>query len=179
MESEKYNANAPSKWNSAALDGLILASVTVAATLLNLWISNQIVSFLCWLVKTAGSIWLLFNIMKRFAISRPEESVFGYGVMVCLFSSIVCAAAVFAFYEYLFPDSMAQAMEQVRQILSQQNIPPEAEDALDMVEDNASKLTCISNLLWGFLYGVLLSAILRHPASINVDVLKNDDDEEL
>lgn len=179
MEQEQLNGNMSAKWNYAALDGLILASVTVVTTLVNLWISNPIVSFLCWSVKTAGSIWLLLRFMRRFASERPGESVFGYGVMVCLFSSIVCAAFGFVYYEYLFPDKMAEAMDQARQLLSQQALPSEAEDALNRIEDNASKLACVSNLLWGFLYGVLLSAILRRPASLPVDIFKNEEDEEL
>ena len=68
---------APSKWSLAAKDGLILAAVTVVVSTLTFLTKNAFLSGLLWLVKLAGSIWLLSVILKRYGKDHPDESTFG------------------------------------------------------------------------------------------------------
>ena len=102
-----------SKWSLAARDGLILAAVTVVVSTLTFLTKNTFLSTLLWLVKLGGSIWLLSVIMKRYGKEHPDESTFSYGVIVCVFSAIVCAVWAFVEYQFLFPGAVAEAFEQM------------------------------------------------------------------
>ncbi len=161
------------------MDGLLLSLITIVTTAVNMLAGVTFVSFICWAAKTGFSIWALYFFMKRFASLGRGESVFGYGVMVCLFSSIVCAVFSYAAYRWLFPDTIVEALDAARGILQQQNSPDEAFDALNMIEDNAPQLACASALIWGSLIGIIFSAILCRPASSFNEISADDGEEEL
>ena len=109
---EQTASTSSSKWSLAARDGLILAAVTVVVSTLTFLTENAILSGLLWFVKLVGSIWVLRIIMRRYAIDHPDESVFSYGVIVCVLSALVCAVWAFVEYQFLFPDAVAKAFEQ-------------------------------------------------------------------
>ena len=161
---EQIASNDNSKWSLAARDGLILAAVTVVVSTLTFLTESTILSGLLWLVKLVGSIWLLRIIMKRYANDHPEESVFGYGVIVCLLSAIVCAVWAFVEYQFLFPDAVAKAFDQMFASFEEMGaaLPDNFTDMMLKMEDKYAQITCITTFFWCTLLGILFSAIISH-----------------
>ena len=175
---------APSKWSLAAKDGLILAAVTVVVSTLTFLTKNGFLSGLLWLVKLAGSIWLLSVIMKRYGKAHPDESTFGYGVIVCTLSALVCAVWSFVEYQFLFPNAVAEAFEQMFTQFDQMGamLPEGFTDVMLRMEDNYAQINCISGFFWCVLLGIIFSAILsRSGRNRNVftpeEMKENNDDE--
>ena len=180
---EQTASNGSSKWSLAARDGLILAAVTVVVSTLTFLTENTFLSTLLWLVKLVGSIWLLRVIMKRYAADHPDESAFGYGVLVCVLSALVCAVWAFVEYQFLFPDAVAKAFEQAYESFEQMGatMPDGVEDILLKMEDNYAQINCITTFFWCSLLGILFSAILSRtgkPKSVFTDEeMKQNNDE--
>lgn len=182
---ENTPATGSSKWSLAAKDGLILAAVTVVISTLTFLTKNTILSSLLWLIKLGGSIWLLSVIMKRYGKAHPEESTFSYGLIVCVLSALVCAVWAFIEYQFLFPNAVAEAFEQMYTQFEQMGsmFPDEFTDVLLKMEDNYAQINCISTFVWCTLLGLLFSAILALTTSGNRSVFtpeemkQNQDDE--
>ena len=182
---ENTPATGNSKWSLAAKDGLILAAVTVVISTLTFLTKNTILSSLLWLIKLGGSIWLLSVIMKRYGKAHPEESTFSYGLIVCVLSALVCAVWAFVEYQFLFPNAVAEAFEQMYTQFEQMGsmFPVEFTDVLLKMEDNYAQINCISTFVWCTLLGLLFSAILARTTSGNRSVFtpeemkQNQDDE--
>ena len=180
---EQTASNDSSKWSLAARDGLILAAVTVVVSTLTFLTENGILSGLLWLVKLVGSIWLLRIIMKRYATDHPEESVFGYGVIVCVLSAIVCAVWAFVEYQFLFPDAVAKAFDQTFASFEEIGaaLPDNFTDMMLKMEDNYAQISFITTFIWCSLLGVIFSAILSRSGNKNVftpeEMQENNDDE--
>ena len=166
-----------SKWSLAAKDGLILAAVTVVISTLTFLTKNSFLSTLLWLVKLGGSIWLLSVIMKRYGKAHPEESTFSYGLIVCVLSAVVCAVWAFVDYQFLFPDAVAEAFEQMYTQFEQMGsmLPDEFTDVMLKMEDNYAQINCISTFIWCTLLGLLFSAILARTTSGNRSVFSPEE----
>jgi len=181
----EYNTPSDSsKWSQAAKDGLILAAVTVVISTLTFLTENSFLSTLLWLVKLGGSIWLLTVIMRRYGKDHPDESTFGYGVIVCVLSALVCAVWSFVEYQFLFPGAVAEAFEQMETGLGQmgQALPDEFTDMMLRLEDNYAQINCISSFFWWSLLGVLFSAIISRTGQkksvfTDEEMRRNNDDE--
>ncbi|MBQ0024405.1 MAG: DUF4199 domain-containing protein [Bacteroidales bacterium] len=173
-----------SKWSAAAKDGLILAAVTVVCTLISAFLKTPWLGSILTLVKLVGSIWVLRVIMLNYGKARPSETTFGYGFLVCLFSSIVCAVWSFVLYEFITPGTYEEAMLQAQEMLSGygQEMTEEFDEAMALVGDNFSKISSITTFLWCTFLGLIFSAILSSGTSRNKDIFadsrgEEDDDE--
>lgn len=181
---ETIASSGNSKWSMAAKDGLILAAVTVVISTLTFLTHNGFLSTLLWLLKLGGSIWLLSVIIKRYAKGHPDESAFGYGVIVCVLSALVCAVWAFIEYQFLFPDAVAEAFDQTYSGLEQMGatLPEEFTDMILKMEDNYAQINCISTFFWCSLLGLVFSAIIARSGSrknvfTEEEMKQNNDDE--
>ena len=182
MENAATNPN--SKWSLAARDGLILAAVTVVVSTLTFLTKNGFLTSLLWLVKLVGSIWVLRVIMKRYGDTHPDEPTFGYGVIVCLFSAVVCAVWAFVEYQFLFPGAVADAFQQMYDVFEQMgsSMPDEFTDMMLRMEDNYAQINCITTFFWCTVLGLVFSAILsraerRKSVFTDEEMRQNNDDE--
>lgn len=152
----------PSKWTLAMRDGLLLSLVTIVCTTLSTLADFTLLNILSWIVKLVGSIWLLWYFMKRYGLSHPEEPrTTGYGILVCLFSSIVCAVFTYLAYRFFFPQMVEEISAQVTASLaSTPGLTAEMEDAVYKVMDNLPQIVCGVTLIWNFLLGLAFSAII-------------------
>lgn len=183
MEQTANPAN--SKWSQAAKDGLILAAVSVVIMTINLLTQSGFLNTLLWAIKLGGSIWLLSVIMKHYGATHPEEtSTFSYGVLVCVCSALVCAVWSFVLYQYLFPNAVAEAMEQAYETIEQMGtaVPDELTDMMLRFEDNYAQINCVTTFFWCTLLGLLFSAILsrsgaRKSVFTDEEMKQNNDDE--
>lgn len=164
------------------MDGIFLSLFTILPSLLTTYITNGAVSLIAWSVKTAGSLWLLFRFMKKWAAATGATSAFGYGFKVCLCSAVICASWTFVLYQFIAPDKVAEVMSTLETALgSQASINPEVEDILLLFEDNFAQFNGISILIGCILYGLIFSAIFsRSAAAANIfsNQEKNNQEEE-
>lgn len=180
MEENKYSSG--NKWKRAATDGLILASVTVVIILLGNFIKSQFLSTLFWIIKLTGSIYLLYRIMKQYG-KETKESTFGYGAIVCLFSSLVCAIFLFFEYTLIAPDAVTEMFDSMFTMMNQSgSMTDQVNDMLLKVEDNFAQYACIGNFFYYAIFGVILSAILNNSTSAPKDIFgttdtQNNEDE--
>lgn len=161
METPNNTAQS-AKWGLAMRDGLLLSLVTVVCTTLGSIANLSFLNILLWLVKLIGSIWLLWFFMKRYGDAHPEEPrTTGYGILVCLFSSIVCAVFAYLSYRFFFPGAIDEIMTQLPATLaSTPGITPEAEEAVYKLMDNLPQIMCVLSLIWDFVLGLAISAII-------------------
>ena len=166
-----------SKWSLAAKDGLILAAVTVVVSTLTFLTKNNFLSTLLWLVKLVGSIWVLRVLMHRYGQDHPGEPTFGYGVIVCVFSAIVCSIWAFAEYQFLFPGAVAEAFDQMYQTFEQMGsaMPEEFTDVMLKMEDHYAQISCFTTFFWCTLLGILFSAILSRVDSARKSVFTEEE----
>ena len=165
-----------SKWSLAMRDGLLLALVTVVCTTLSSLKVPGFLSILLWLVKLVGSIWLLWYFMRRYGQSHPEvPRTTGYGILVCLFSSIVCAVFTYLSLRFFFPGSVEEAFSTLPQVISSTpGITPEAEDFLYKLQDSFPQIMCGLTLIWNFVLGLLFSAIIGASTARRKDPFAED-----
>ena len=179
METPNNTAQS-AKWSLAMRDGLLLSLVTIACTTLGNLVHFSLLNILLWLVKLIGSIWLLWFFMKRYGDAHPEEPrTTGYGILVCLFSSIVCAVFAYLSYRVIFPGTMDEIMAQIPATLAATpGITQEAEEAVYKLMDNLPQIMCVFSLIWDFVLGLAFSAIIGASTAKRKDPFGNDAPQE-
>ena len=169
----------PNKWSLAMRDGLLLSLITLACTTLSGLSQIMILNVLLWIVKLVGSIWLLSFFMKRYGAAHPEETrTTGYGIMVCLFSSIICAVFTYLSYRFLFPvspETLEEVMAQIPGTLtSTPGMTQEAEDMVYWVFDHLPQMACVGLLIYNTVFGIIVSAIIGASSAKCKDPFGND-----
>lgn len=165
-----------SSWSRAAKDGLILAAVTVVITLISGWNKSGVLGAALWIVKFVGSILVLRTAMKAFGADNPSTPTLGYGLKVCLCSSLVCAVWAFVMYTFIFPDIASQAFEAVYEGYAQAgfSVTDQMTDMMTNLEDHYAQYTCVISFFWDLLLGLIISSILANSTK-NDDVFFEDD----
>ncbi|MBE6232586.1 MAG: DUF4199 domain-containing protein [Bacteroidales bacterium] len=157
-------------WNSAAACGLVLGLVSTAYMFATQLLSTShipafistILNFLLWGIKFGGCIWLMKFFMNKFAKEYSEadnRTVFRMGLLTALLSAIVYAAASFFNAAYISADMFTEQYSQ----MMQQMAPMMDSNSMTMMKkmvENMPNITFFSNLIYCFLYGTILSAIL-------------------
>ena len=158
---------APGKWSLAMRDGLLLSLVTLACTTLGNLQSTAFLGILLWIAKLVGSLWLLTFFMKRYGASHPEEQrTLGYGVIVCFFSSVVCAVFTYVSYRFLFPELIEAFFAGIFEMLATTpNVNAEMTEAFYRLQDIFPQAACFTTLLWDMLLGLVFSAIISAATS--------------
>ena len=152
--------NKQSAWSSAAKDGLLLGLVTIVFLLLTAVIKQSAVTSIIGILKIVACIWFLRYLLVKWQNAKQSITLFKYGVMVCLFSSVICSIFTFFEFAYLFPDLVTQAFDAIYESLSTIQLPSETQDMLVRVEDNYPQWACISAFISDFLIGIIFSAII-------------------
>ncbi len=155
-------------WNDAGKAGLALGAVSTAYMFAGLLIENagsvfmSLLFGLVWIAKFGGCIWLMMFFMKKFAAENPEadnKDTRRFGVITALLSAIVYSAASFANVAFISADLFAEQTE----LMMQQMAPmmdSNTLEAMNMYMENLPELTFISNLIYCFIFGAIISAIL-------------------
>ena len=153
------------KWSSAAKNGLILASITIGVFLISslLHSSSFIVDALLWIVKTAGSIWMLHRIMKEYSALKESISYgesFKYGFAVTLFSSLVISAYLFLSLTVIFPSEMEKVTEAMQMVMANGNYTTEEESAMERLMGRLPQYSVIVNIIYLSILGAIASAVI-------------------
>ena len=101
-------------WNSAAMDGLLLALVCIIMTLAKSAITlGSGLAIVLQIGQVVATIWMLLYFMKRYGASQeqyPYGGAFNYGFTVSLCSNIIILAYLLLHYNILFPDAVTDAV---------------------------------------------------------------------
>lgn len=158
------------QWSLAAKEGAILASISIGANIITLLAGKisepsvflslvmTIVTFAVLVAKIAGSYLLLKKQMTRFG-SETGLGMFGYGLKVTLFSSILCAAFTAINLLYLSADTVSQAMDSVMQMYSSM-LDSNSMEMLDRLEEYMPLYSTVSQFIWCYIVGIVFSRII-------------------
>jgi len=158
-------------WDAAGKAGLVLGLVSSAYVLVSALLTKMagstgmallstLLAFIFWAAKFAGCILLMKFFMKKFAAAHPgidNSGTFRFGMVTALLSALIFAAFDMAYMTWIAPDTMTQAMETIQESYGSM-LPAES---LEMMENmNFGVITFFTNLIYCFLFGTVLSAIL-------------------
>lgn len=162
-------SDSKSIWNEAYLPGLVIALVCAVYDLAGLALPLLPVPFLAvalnlllWAVKFIACIMILRSYMKRFAAADSEitnSRTFKYGVVVSLLSSLAYAAFYFAYVMYIAPDQFNQSFDMIFESYSK-ILDARTMEELTNFRANLPSMMFIAKLIYSFIFGLLLSAIL-------------------
>ena len=179
-------------WDSAGKAGLVLGLVSCTYVLLGqlllkahgsagLALLVTLLNFILWAGKVVGCIYLMKIFMKKYADAHPgisNSDTFRFGMVTALLSALIFAAFDMAYMTWIAPETINQALDTVRESYSSV-IPAESLEAME--EINFSQLSFFTNLIYCFIYGTILSAILsRNIPSRNpfAETAQNNDTPE-
>ncbi|MCK9304600.1 MAG: DUF4199 domain-containing protein [Bacteroidales bacterium] len=151
-------------WSLAAVNGLMLALVTIIITLVQTILEpGSAIKILLWALKLGLSLWLLYYFIKDH--SKEQELYtyrdgFIYGFKICLLSSVVCAAYIFLHYTLIFPDAAAESLEQAAAMLQSGN--PEALETIERIGGKLPQISTIVTLIYNTLFGLVASAVIAN-----------------
>ena len=156
-------------WNSAAVAGLVLGAVSSAYMFItqylsglgaSIWISGF--SLVLWGVKLLLCVWLMMHFMKSFAAryeNADNAAVFRFGMITALCSALIFSAVTLANVLIINPDLIHEQIDAALKIYGS-SLDSNSLNALDTVESIMPQVMFFSNLVYCFLYGTVLSAVL-------------------
>ncbi len=156
-------------WNKAAVAGLVLGAVSSAYMFItqylsglgpSVWIAGA--DLILWGIKLLLCVWLMMRFMKNFAAAYEgvdNSTTFRFGMLTALCSAFIFAAATLANVLLINPDLVSEQMEAAMKIYGS-SLDSNTLDALDKAEGIIPQVMFFSNLIYCFLYGTVLSAIL-------------------
>ena len=151
-------------WSLAAVNGLILAMVTIVITLVQTVLEpGTAIKVLLWAAKLGLSLWLLYYFIKDYAKEQETFTYrqgFNYGFKICLMSAIVCAVYIFLHFTLFFPDAVAASLEQAATILESSN--PQALESLDRISGKLPQISTVATLVYNTLFGLFATAIIAN-----------------
>lgn len=168
MEQNELKKN---MWNAAGVAGLALGTVSTAYLFAGQWIAGdlepavlwqQIVAMVLWAVKLAACIWLMKFFMTKFSSENEgtdNKTVFRMGMMTALLSAVMYSAIYLANMLYISADFY----EHTFQTMIQQMAPVMDSNSKALMEKligNMPQIMFFYNIIYCFLFGTVLSAIL-------------------
>lgn len=156
-------------WSKAGIAGAVIGTasgafifIRQAASGLGSPVAEASLSFLLWLIKFAGCIWLMKMFMKKLCKDYPgatNSGTFKFGMATALYSALIYSALYLADILFIAPDmfesQMAAAIQSYSSILDSNSMA-----MLEKMEGSYPQISFFSNLVYCFLYGTVLSAIL-------------------
>ena len=182
-------------WNDAARSGLVLGGVSAAYLVLNVLVGKiqggtaagiiaNVTGLVLWVVKFVLCIRLFKFFMQKFAARDSgitNSDTFRFGVATALLSALVYSAFYLAWVSFIQPDMLTMSMDMVRESYSGM-FTAEQFEALDELTPKLPALTFFSNLIYCWLFGLVLSAIFsRNIPSRNpfgTPESRDDDDDD-
>ena len=147
----EQNAIRRNLWNSAGKAGLLLGLLSSVYLFINQWTTSAgisgfpgvLLNIVLWCAKFGGCIMLMMYFMKKFVAENPEadnSKTFRFGMAAALLSALIYSAVSFANVAFISADFFAEQMDKMLAKMPQ--------------------ITFFSNLIYCFIYGTVLSAIL-------------------
>lgn len=184
--------NSKDIWDLATKAGLALGGISIAymaitqfcmpsSAKVGVSMLISVLSLALWAAKFAGCIYLMKFFMKKLVAEHPDainSDTFKLGVFTALLSALIYSAFYLLYTTVLAPDTFSEAMNMVQEAYANV-LPQESLDA--MSEVNLPQLSFFTNLIYCFIFGTILSAILsRNIPDQNpfADYKKQDTDQQ-
>ena len=162
--------NTKNMWNTAGIAGLALGGASTAYMFLSQWVTvsgmpgfvASILNFILWTAKFGGCIWLMMYFMKRFASENTDadnSDTFKFGTISALLSALIFSAASFANVAFISADMFAEQFDATLQQLAPM-MDSNSLASMDKIIESLPQITFFSNLIYCFIFGTVLSAIL-------------------
>ncbi|MDD4058625.1 MAG: DUF4199 domain-containing protein [Bacteroidales bacterium] len=153
------------KWSIAAQNAIILALVTILATLVQAVFPEMpgFMGIIIWVVKLTLSVYLVYYFIKEYSKNFETFSYkqgFNFGAILCLLSSVIGAAYLFLHMGFLFPEATMSQMELIAQSMEASN--PEGAEAISGVMEHLPKLAFVFSLIYYTIFGLIVSAIVAN-----------------
>ena len=153
--------------NSAAMDGLLLSTITITASLINslVEITGMLPATLLWMAKFGGCIYMLTHIMRRYSnrfTGISYRGVFKYGAVVCFFSSLVCSGYMLLSLTILFPEQLQVAIDQINTMIANGTFSTPDEKVLELMIDKLPKITFITSFIYYTIIGTVMSSVIAN-----------------
>ena len=161
------NLNIKTLWSKAGTAGAVLGAVSgififLRADSISAPMASMAVSFILWLVKFILCIWLMMFFMKKLCREYSQATnadTFKFGMLTALLSSLICSAIYLADVLFITPDLFSAQMDKMMQMYSSM-MDSNSMAMLEKMEDSYPQILFFSNLIYCFIYGTVLSAIL-------------------
>lgn len=160
-----------SMWNDAGKAGLVLGGISVAYMVLTaltgkVSADNAGMSFimaglnlLLWIGKFCACIFLFKHFLKKRSVSDPEadnRSIFRFGAVVALLSSLVYSACYLAYFKFFAPDMISQVADTLR---DNPMMDSNSLEAFDRMLPKMPVYMFFFNFFYCWGFGTVLSAI--------------------
>ena len=157
-------------WNTAGKAGLYLGLASTAYLFITQLMTqaempallNSILTFVLWAAKFAGCIWIMKFFMKKFASENDSvnnSGIFRLGMRMAILSAVVYSAFSFANVAFIstgyFDAQMDTMMQQMGSMMDSNT-----QSLIETYMENLPQITFISNLIYCFIFGTVLSFIL-------------------
>ena len=171
MNNMEQIAKKKQMWNSAGTAGLVLGTVSaaylfagqaIAGTLEPATAWQMIISTLLWIVKFGGCIWLMNFFMRKYATENnitDTKEIFRMGRATAFLSALLFSAIYLANMLYISADLYEQVYETAIQQMSA-TLDSNSLSALEKIIGNLPQISFFYNLIYCFIFGTVLSAIL-------------------
>ena len=157
-------------WNTAGKAGIFLGLAATAYLFITQIfgqagipaILNSILGFVLWAAKFTGCILIMKFFMKKFVsdnASVTNSDSFRLGVIMALLSALVYSAFAFANVAFISPELFEEQMNAVMQQMAPM-MDSNTQSVMETYMENLPQITFFSNLIYCFVYGMILSFIL-------------------
>lgn len=176
-------------WSAAAAPALLMGGISIAYIALGYFtgklqpgLLTSALSIILWIAKLAACIIVFKLLLQKFSDSDPDADnsrVFKFGMVIALLSSLVYSAAYLCYMLYIVPDMVTEAFSRITDAYSSM-LDSNSLAALERMEGSMPSITFFSNLVYCFLFGTILSAILsRNIPPRNPFERKDDGDDQI
>lgn len=137
-------------------------------------------SIILWAGKLCGCIYLMRYFMLKLSSAYDgvgRRELVRFGTLVALFSAIITAVCCYVSTEYLFAEQYTAAFDTLWQQMGS-SLDSNTRASLQSMESNLPRISTMSNFIWCFVYGWILSVILAGNVSSRGDVIFSDKDDD-
>ena len=157
-------------WNTAGKAGLLLGLASAAFLFISQGLEQieipailrSVLGFVLWSAKFIGCIWIMKFFMKKFASENgnvQNSTTFRFGMLSAFLSALVYAAVSFANVAFISADMFTEQMNALMQQMAPM-MDSNTQSIMETYMENLPQITFISNLIYCFIYGMILSFIL-------------------
>ena len=173
--------------SEGAKAGLVFGTISGGYIFLSQWLSGlgetgSIINFILELGKIVGLILLMRHymiVLNDIYDEVDRRQTFRFGLYTAFFSALITAACAYIAYAYVFPETVQQTLDAVRQMLGSK-MDSNTVRTLNEMENSFPTYAFVSYGLWCFLYGTLLSFILSRtlPEGIMMEEENEEEDDD-
>ena len=159
-----------SLWNRAGTAGLLMGLISTASMFAGQYLSTLnmpgfltgLSGLIIWALETGGCIYLMWLFMKKFSTESPSAdngATFRMGMATAFLSALVYSAASFANLAFISVDFYAEHYQTLMQQIAPM-MDSNSKEILVKMLDKMPQITFFSNLIYCYMFGTVVAAVL-------------------